>query len=202
MPVPCESGYVKTRRYKQDAKDKAFRRGAYSNVRDPRKTQSDKVLRSRYAFRPNKPIKVTVKTRKRVTDCARSRKVHRSDFTLQGHPQKCPQEIFGEEEKPQGGLGGQASLVCLPASARFDEVRTQDAPLYHVSPNQTNKSTVKTRRYKQDAKGADFAPRVYLNRGIPKNVRRRFLGKRRSRRAGLADRLRLSACRLPRASTR
>ena len=42
---------VKTRRYKQDAKDKAFRRGAYSNVRDPRKTQSDNVLRSRYAFR-------------------------------------------------------------------------------------------------------------------------------------------------------
>ena len=31
---------VKTRRYKQDAKDKAFRRGAYSNVRDPRKTQA------------------------------------------------------------------------------------------------------------------------------------------------------------------
>ena len=42
---------VKTRRYKQDAKDKAFRRGAYSNVRDPRKTQSDNVLRSIYAFR-------------------------------------------------------------------------------------------------------------------------------------------------------
>ncbi len=94
------------------------------------KRKGDKVLRSRYAFRPNKPIKVTVKTRRRVADCARSRKVHRSDFTLQGHPQKCPQEIFGEEEKPQGGLGGQASLVCLPASARFDEVRTQDAPLY------------------------------------------------------------------------
>ena len=51
LPVPCESGYVKTRRYKQDAKDKAFRRGAYSNVRDPRKTQSDNVLRSIYAFR-------------------------------------------------------------------------------------------------------------------------------------------------------
>ena len=43
---------VKTRRYKQDAKDKAFRRGAYSNVRDPRKTQSDNVLRSIYAFPP------------------------------------------------------------------------------------------------------------------------------------------------------
>ena len=42
---------VKTRRYKQDAKDKAFRRGAYSYVRDPRKTQSDNVLRSIYAFR-------------------------------------------------------------------------------------------------------------------------------------------------------
>ena len=81
LPVPCESGYVKTRRYKQDAKDKAFRRGAYSNVRDPRKTQSDNVLRSIYAFRPNKPIKVTVKTRRRVADCARIRKVHRSDFT-------------------------------------------------------------------------------------------------------------------------
>ena len=51
FPVPCESGYVKTRRYKQDAKDKAFRRGAYSYVRDPRKTQSDNVLRSIYAFR-------------------------------------------------------------------------------------------------------------------------------------------------------
>ena len=72
---------VKTRRYKQDAKDKAFRRGAYSYVRDPRKTQSDKVLHSIYALRLNKPIKVTVKTRRRVADCARSRKVHRSDFT-------------------------------------------------------------------------------------------------------------------------
>ena len=51
LPVPCESGYVKTRRYKQDAKDKAFRRGAYLNVRDPRKTQSDKVLRRIFAFR-------------------------------------------------------------------------------------------------------------------------------------------------------
>ena len=71
--------------------------------------------------------------RRRVADCVRTRKVPRSDFTLQGHPQKCPQEIFGEEEKPQGGLGGQASLVCLPASARFDEVRAQDAPLYRVS---------------------------------------------------------------------
>ena len=59
---------VKTRRYKQDAKDKAFRRGAYSNVRDPRKTQSDNVLRRRYAFRPNKPIKVTVKTRRYKQD--------------------------------------------------------------------------------------------------------------------------------------
>ena len=57
----------------------------------------------------------------------------RSDFTLQGHPQKCPQEIFGDEEKPQGGLGGQASLICLPAFARFDEVRAQDEPLYRVS---------------------------------------------------------------------
>ena len=92
------------------------------------KRKPDNVLRRKYAFRPNKPIKVTVKTRRRVADCARIRKVHRSDFTLQGHPQKCPQEIFGEEEKPQGGLGGQASLVCLPASARFDEVRAQDAP--------------------------------------------------------------------------
>ena len=42
---------VKTRRYKQDAKDKAFRRGAYLNVRDPRKTQSDKVLRRIFTFR-------------------------------------------------------------------------------------------------------------------------------------------------------
>ena len=57
FPVPCESGYVKTRRYKQDAKDKAFRRGAYSYVRDPRKTQSDNVLRRRYAFRLNKTNK-------------------------------------------------------------------------------------------------------------------------------------------------
>ena len=57
FPVPCESGYVKTRRYRQDAKDKAFRRGAYSYVRDPRKTQSDNVLRSIYAFRLNKTNK-------------------------------------------------------------------------------------------------------------------------------------------------
>ena len=46
----------------------------------------------------------------------------REELTQQGYPQKCPQEIFGEEEKPQSGLGGQASLVCPPASARFDEV--------------------------------------------------------------------------------
>ena len=129
MPVPCESGYVKTRRYKQDAKGADFASRVYLDVNEQVKTQSDNVLRCIYAFRPNKPIKVTVKTRRRGADCARSRKVHRSDFTLQGHPQKCLQEIFGEEEKPQGGLGGQASLVCLPASARFDEVRTQDAPL-------------------------------------------------------------------------
>ena len=52
---------VKTRRYKQDAKDKAFRRGAYSNVRDPRKTQSDNVLRSRYAFRSVERIRQPLK---------------------------------------------------------------------------------------------------------------------------------------------
>ena len=34
-----------------------------------------------------------------------------------------------------------------------------------------------------------FPAAILLYRGIPKNVRRRFLGKRRSRRAGLADRL-------------
>ena len=119
------------------------------------KRKPDNVLRCIYAFRPNKPIKVTVKMRRRVADCVRTRKVPRSDFTLQGHPQKCPQEIFGEEEKPQGGLGGQASLVCLPASARFDEVRAQDAPLYRVSPDQTRKVTVKTRRYELCAKAAE-----------------------------------------------
>ena len=75
-------------------------------------------------------------------------------------------------------------------------------PLYRVSLNKPTKSTVKTRRYKQDAKGADLPQGAYLDRGIPKNVHRRFLGKRRSRRAGLADGLRLSARRLPRASTR
>ena len=68
LPVPCESGYVKTRRYRQDAKDKAFRRGAYSYVRDPRKTQSDNVLRCIYAFRSNQPKKVTVKTRRYKQD--------------------------------------------------------------------------------------------------------------------------------------
>ena len=47
-----------------------------------------------------------------------------------------------------------------------------------------------------------FTAAILLYRGIPKNVRRRFLGKRRSRRAGMADRLCLSACRLPRASSR
>ena len=120
-----------------------------------RSRKADNAERCIYAFRPNKPIKVTVKTRRRVADCVRSRKVPRSDFTLQGHPQKCPQEIFGEEEKPQGGLGGQASLVCLPASARFDEVRAQDAPLYRVSPDQTRKVTVKTRRYELCAKAAE-----------------------------------------------
>ena len=56
-PNQTNKSTVKTRRYKQDAKDKAFRRGAYSNVRDPRKTQSDNVLRSIYAFRLNKPTK-------------------------------------------------------------------------------------------------------------------------------------------------
>ena len=127
-------------------------------------------MRSRYAFRPNKPIKVTVKTRRRVADCARIRKVHRSDFTLQGHPQKCPQEIFGEEEKPQGGLGGQASLVCLPASARFDEVRTQDAPLYAFRPNKPIKVTVKTRRYKQDAKDKAFRRGAYSNVRDPRKT--------------------------------
>ena len=119
------------------------------------KRKGDNVLRRIYAFRLNKTEKGYVKTRRRVAHCVRSRKVHRSDFTLQGHPQKCPQEIFGEEEKPQGGLGGQASLVCLPASARFDEVRAQDAPLYRVSPDQTRKVTVKTRRYELCAKAAE-----------------------------------------------
>ena len=43
-------------------------RGAYSNVSDPRKPQSDKVLRSIYAFRSNQPKKVTVKTRRYKQD--------------------------------------------------------------------------------------------------------------------------------------
>ena len=68
--------------------------------------------------------------------------------TEQGYPQKCPQEIFGEEEKPQSGLGGQASLVCPPASARFDEVcdprnpqRRQCRTTYiRVSPNKATKT--------------------------------------------------------------
>ena len=40
-----------------------------------------------------------------------------------------------------------------------------------------------------------FPAAILLYRGIPKNVRRRFLGKRRSRRAGLADRLRFDEVR-------
>ena len=102
-----------------------------NRIRAKQKRKPDNVLRSisiRVSLVPCETV--TVKTRRRVADCPRIRKVPRRDFTLQGHPQKCPQEIFGEEEKPQGGLGGQASLVCLPASARFDEVRAQDAPLY------------------------------------------------------------------------
>ena len=94
------------------------------------KTQGRQSIAQQIRVSPVPSETSPVKTRRRVAHCVRSRKVHRSDFTLQGHPQKCPQEIFGEEEKPQGGLGGQASLVCLPASARFDEVRAQDAPLY------------------------------------------------------------------------
>ena len=68
----------------------------------------------------NKPTKSTVKTR-RYKLCAKPAEV-RGELTQQGYPQKCPQEIFGEEAKPQSGLGGQASLICPPASARFDEV--------------------------------------------------------------------------------
>ena len=35
--------------------------------------------------------------------------------------------------------------------------------LIRVSLCRANPSTVKTQKYKQDAKGADFAPRVYLD---------------------------------------
>ena len=84
-----------------------------------------------YAFRSVERIRQPLK---RVdTSKTRRARICRREFTLQGHPQKCPQEIFGEEEKPQGGLGGQASLVCLPASARFDEVRAQECALIRVS---------------------------------------------------------------------
>ena len=57
-------------------------------------------------------------------DTSYARSLRKSEGSLlgQGYPQKCPQEIFGEEEKPQGGPGRRASLVCPPASARFDEV--------------------------------------------------------------------------------
>ena len=69
--VPCESGHVKTRRYKQDAKGADFAQGVYIEVHDQAKTQTrhmtkqkrkpDKVLHSIYAFRPNKPKRVTLK---------------------------------------------------------------------------------------------------------------------------------------------
>ena len=52
-----------------------------NRIRAKQKRKDDKVLHSIYAFPPNKPKKVTVKTRRRVADCVRSRKVHRSDFT-------------------------------------------------------------------------------------------------------------------------
>ena len=63
-PFQANPSPVKTRRYKQDAKDKAFRRGAYSYVRDPRKTQSDNVLRRIFAFRPFQANPSPVKTHK------------------------------------------------------------------------------------------------------------------------------------------
>ena len=46
-------------------------------------------------------------------------------YLNRGIPKNVRKEIFGEEEKPQCGLDGQALLVCLPASARFDDVRNQ-----------------------------------------------------------------------------
>ena len=55
-----------------------------------------------------------------------------------------------------------AATLLKCKRARGIPVRAQDAPLYRVSPDQTRKVTVKTRRYKQDAKGADFAQGVYI----------------------------------------
>ena len=51
----CE---VKMRRYKQDKEREHFSQGAYLDVRDQEKAERDAVLRSIYAFKEEKALKL------------------------------------------------------------------------------------------------------------------------------------------------
>ena len=52
LPVPCESGYVKTRRYKQDAEPAEVRGECTQKYMTRGTRKGDNVLRRIYAFPP------------------------------------------------------------------------------------------------------------------------------------------------------
>ena len=57
--VPCESGHVKTRRYKQDAKGADFAQGAYLDVSDQAKTQARQCIAQYIRVSPHLNRKTT-----------------------------------------------------------------------------------------------------------------------------------------------
>ena len=81
-PNSNETVTVKTRRYKQDAKGADFAQRVYLDVNEQAKTQARQcVLRSISAFRPFRAKTSPVKTRRRVADCTRTRKLRRRERT-------------------------------------------------------------------------------------------------------------------------